>query len=340
MTAKSVSAARADSAGPGTMNTMKAIRIHRRGGPEVLVYEDAPLPALHPGDVLVRVQAAGISPAEFTWHIWETPDGRSRLPFIPSHEVSGVVAAVAPDVRDLQVGDAVYGLTDFFRDGGAAEYVAVRATELAPKPRSLDHASAAATPLSALTAWQALFDHARLAPGQRVLIHGAAGGVGSFAAQLARWRGAHVIVTASTRNVDFVRKLGADDVIDYGATPFDAVVRDVDVVLDTVGGTVTERSWSVLRQNGLLVTIVRQPSDWTASRAAKGLFFIVEPSRTQLNELSRLIDAGIIRPIVEAVLPLDRAREAYERGITDHPRGKLVLAVGGDDRGLSGAHHA
>ena len=340
MTAKSVSAARANSAGPGTMNTMKAIRIHRRGGPEALVYEDAPIPALQPGDALVRVHAAGISPAEFTWHIWETPDGRSRLPLIPSHEVSGVVAAVAPDVRDVEVGDAVYGLTDFFRDGGAAEYVAVRAAELAPKPRSLDHASAAATPLSALTAWQALFDHARLTPGQRVLIHGAAGGVGSFATQLARWRGAHVIGTASARNVDIVRKLGADDVIDYGATPFETVVRDVDVVLDTVGGTITERSWSVLRRNGLLVTIVRPPSpEWMAGRAATGLFFIVEPRRTQLNELSRLIDAGMIRPIVEAVLPLNQAREAYERGIRDHPRGKLVLAVVGDDGGMSGARH-
>ena len=160
MTTQSLSAARADSAGPGTMNTMKAIRIHRRGGPETLVYEDAPIPALRPGDALVRVHAAGISPAEFTWHIYETPDGRSRLPKIPSHEVSGVVAAVAPDVRDVEVGDAVYGLTDFFRDGGAAEYVAVRAADLAPKPRSLDHASAATVPLSALTAWQALFDHA------------------------------------------------------------------------------------------------------------------------------------------------------------------------------------
>jgi NADPH:quinone reductase-like Zn-dependent oxidoreductase len=340
MTAKSVSAARANSAGPGTMNTMKAIRIHRRGGPEALVYEDAPIPALQPGDALVRVHAAGISPAEFTWHIWETPDGRSRLPLIPSHEVSGVVAAVAPDVRDVEVGDAVYGLTDFFRDGGAAEYVAVRAAELAPKPRSLDHASAAATPLSALTAWQALFDHARLTPGQRVLIHSAAGGVGSFAAQLARWRGAHVIGTDSARNVDFVRKLGADDVIDYGATPFETVVRDVDVVLDTVGGTITERSWSVLRRNGLLVTIVRPPSpEWMAGRAATGLFFIVEPRRTHLNELSRLIDAGMIRPIVEAVLPLNQAREAYERGIRDHPRGKLVLAVVGDDGGMSGARH-
>ncbi len=312
------------------MSTMKAIRIHHRGGPEALVYEDAPIPSLQPGDALVRVHAAAISPAEFTWHIWETPDGRSRLPFIPSHEVSGVVAAVAPDVRDVEVGDAVFGLTDFFRDGGAAEYVAVRAAELAPKPRGLDHASAAATPLSALTAWQALFDHARLTPGQRVLIHGAAGGVGSFATQIARWRGAHVIGTASARNVDFVRRLGADDVIDYGATPFETVVRDVDVVLDTVGGTVTERSWSVLRPSGLLVTLVRQPPEWTAGRTARGLFFIVEPRRTQLIELSRLIDAGMIRPIVEAVLPLNQAREAYERGIRDHPRGKLVLAVSGN----------
>jgi NADPH:quinone reductase-like Zn-dependent oxidoreductase len=288
---------------------------------------------------LVRVHAAGISPAEFTWRIWETPDGRSRVPFIPSHEVSGVVSAVAPDVRDVEVGDAVYGLTDFFRDGGAAEYVAVRAIELAPKPRTLDHASAAATPLSALTAWQALFDHARITPGQRVLIHGAAGGVGSFATQLARWHGAHVIGTASARNVDFVRKLGADDVIDYRATPFETVVRDVDVVLDTIGGTTTEKSWSVLRPNGLLVTIVRQPAEWTAGRVARGLFFLVEPSRTQLNELSQLIEAGIIRTIVEAVLPLRQAREAYERGITEHPRGKLVLAVVGNNEGMSGVRH-
>ncbi len=207
----------------------------------------------------------------------------------------------------------------------------MRAAELAPKPRSLDHASAAATPLSALTAWQALFDHARLASGQRVLIHGAAGGVGSFATQLARWRGAHVIGTDSARNVDFVRKLGADDVIDYGATPFETVVRDVDVVLDTVGGTTTERSWSVLRPGGLLVTIVRQPPEWTTGRAARGLFFIVETRRTQLEEMSRLFDAGAARPIVEAVLPLDRAREAYERGISDHPRGKLVLAGARED---------
>lgn len=332
MSPETMTSPRANLAGPGTVNSMKAVRIHRRGGPETLVYEDAPIPALGPGDALVRVRAAGISPAEFTWRIYETPDGRSRLPKIPCHEVSGVVAALAPDVRDVEVGDAVYGLTDFFRDGGAAEYVAVRAADLARKPRILDHASAAAVPLSALTAWQALFDHARLTRGQRVMIHGAAGGVGSFAVQLARWCGADVIGSASARNVDFVWGLGADDVVDYGAMPFETVVRDVDVVLDTVGGTVTERSWSVLRPGGLLVTIVRPPSpEWAVGREARGLFFVVEPSRTQLNELSRLIGTGMIRPVIEAVLPLDRAREAYERGIREHPRGKLVLAVAGDD---------
>ena len=329
----------ASSAAPAATSTMRAIRLHRRGGPEALIFEDAPMPSLRPGDALVRVHAAGVSPDEFTWHIWETPDGRSRLPLIPSHEVSGVVEAVAPGVRDVKVGDAVYGLTDFFRDGGAAEYVAAQAAELAPKPRSLDHASAAAVPLSGLTAWQALIDHARLAPGQRVLIHGAAGGVGSFAVQLARWRGAVVIATASARNVDFVRELGAGEVIDRGATPFEAALRDVDVVLDCVGGTVTDRSWSVLRPGGLLLTIVRQPPEWTAGRAARGLFFIVESSRAQLNELARLMDAGTIRPVVEAVLPLERARDAYERGIRDRPRGKLVLAVAADDAGASRASH-
>ena len=259
---------------------------------------------------------------------------------IPGHEFSGVVAAVAPDVRDVEAGDAVYALTDFYRDSATAEYVAVRSADLAPEPRTIDHAHAAATPLSALTAWQALFDHARLTAGQRVLIHGAAGGVGSFAVQLARWCGAHVIGTASARNGDFLRELGADEVVDYRARRFETVARDVDVVLDTVGGTTTERSWSVLRRDGVLVTIVRAPSpEWAAGRDARGLFFIVEPRRAQLNELAHLIDAGVIRPVVEAVLPLNQARDAYERGERDHPRGKLVLAVASDDGGIVEDRH-
>jgi NADPH:quinone reductase-like Zn-dependent oxidoreductase len=307
---------------------MNAVRVYQPVAPEGLVYEEVPVPPLAPGDALVRVHAAGISPAEFTWQIWETPDGRSRLPAIPSHEVSGVVAAVSPEVGDVAVGDAVYALTDFFRDGAAAEYVAVRAADLAPKPRTLDHAQAAATPLSALTAWQALFDHGQLTGGQRVLIHGAAGGVGSFAVQLAHWCGAYVIGTAAARNIDFVRDLGADEVIDYRATPFESAVRDVDIVFDTIGGSTLERSWSVLKPDGILITIVRPPSPtWADERDARGVFFIVESCRDQLNELARLIDAGTVRPMVEAVLPLEQAREAYERGAREHPRGKLVLAV-------------
>lgn len=310
------------------MIMMKAVRAHHPLGPDALVVEDVPLPTLIAGDALVRVRAAGISPAEFTWQIWETPEGRSRLPAIPSHEVSGVVASLAPGVQDVAVGDAVYGLTDFFRDGAAAEYVAVRAADLAPKPRTLNHAQAAAMPLSALTAWQALFDHAQLTRGQRVLIHGAAGGVGSFAVQLAHWCGAHVIGTASARNLSFVRELGADEVIDYHATRFETELRNVDVVLDTIGGATLERSWAVLRQDGLLITIVRPPTPaWATGRPARGVFFIVEPRRDELIELGRLADAGVVRPMIEAVLPLAQARAAYERGAREHPRGKLVLAV-------------
>lgn len=195
---------------------MKAARLHRRDGAEGIVYEDAPRPDPGEGDALVRVHAAGITPTELTWSTtWTTRDGKDRVPVVPSHEVSGVVEALRDGVREVQVGDAVYALLDFWRDGAAAEYVAGRAADLAPKPRSIDHAHAAAIPLSGLTAWQALFDHAGLSRGQRVLIHGGAGGVGTFAVQLAHWCGAHVTTTASADSAEFLRQLGADEVIDY-----------------------------------------------------------------------------------------------------------------------------
>jgi len=188
---------------------MKADRMHARGGPEMLVYEDAPKPSIKPGDALICVHAVAITPTELTWPaMFTTQEGADRLPTIPGHEVSGTVEAVAPGVNDVKVCDAVYALSDFYRDGGAAEYVAVRAADLAPKPRTINYAQAAAVPLSALTAWQALFDYAHLATGQRVLIHGAAGGVGTFAVQLARWRRAHVIGTASARNAELLRETG------------------------------------------------------------------------------------------------------------------------------------
>lgn len=192
---------------------MKAIRTYREGGPEQLVYEDAPRPKLEPGDALVRVYAAGITPTELTWSpTYTNRDGSSRVPSIPGHDLSGVVEQTTAEASNVQVGDEVYALTDFWRDGTAAEYVAVRAADLAPKPRALSHKQAAAVPLSALTAWQALFDHGNLNARDRVLIHGAAGGVGAFAVQMAHWRGAHVIGTASARNADFLRAAGADEV--------------------------------------------------------------------------------------------------------------------------------
>src|SRR5499425_2581378 len=205
---------------------MKAVRLHREGGPEQLVYEDAPKPQLGAGDALIRVHATGITPAELSWpDTYKNCDGSDRLPAIPGHEVSGVVESVAPGVTSVSIGDEVYRLTSFCRDGAAAEYVAVHAADLAPKPKTLNLVEAAAVPLSALTAWQAFFDHARLAPGQRVLIHGAAGGVGSFAVQIARWHGAHVIGTASAGNRALVLGLGANEVIDYRRVKFEQAAR-------------------------------------------------------------------------------------------------------------------
>jgi NADPH:quinone reductase-like Zn-dependent oxidoreductase len=309
---------------------MKALRAHREGGPEQLVYEDAPRPDVRAGDALVRVHATGITPAELAWpDTYRNCDGSERLPAIPGHEVSGVVEGVAHGVTDVSVGDEVYGLTSFCRDGAAAEYVAVHAADLAPKPKTLDLVQTAAVPLSALTVWQAFFDHARLAPGQRVLIHGAAGGVGSFAVQIARWRGAHAIGTASADHREFLLGLGANEVIDYRHVRFEQAVRDIDVVLDTIGGDTRERSWEVLKPGGILVSLPEPiPESEAAAHAnRRGVFFIVRPDRQQLGEIATLIDSGAVRPVIAQTVPLAKAREAFERGAAGHTRGKLVLAV-------------
>lgn len=311
---------------------MKAVRLHRRGGgPEQLIYEAAPKPVPGQGDALVRVYACAITPTELSWGTtYTTREGIERLPTIPGHELSGVVEAVAPDGHEVKVGDAVYALTDFWRDGAAAEYVLVRASDLAPKPANLSHAQAAAVPLSALTAWQALFDHAGLTSGQRVLIHAAAGGVGTYAVQLAHGRGAYVIGTARAANERFLRDLGADEVIDYTTARFEDRVRDVDVVLDSVGGDTLERSWAVLRRGGVLVTIVDSArAEKAKAYGVRGVEFIVEPNRAQLIEIGRLIETGALRVIVEATFPLSEARAAFVRALAGHNRGKIVLRVAG-----------
>lgn len=310
---------------------MKAMRSHARGGPETLVYEEAPEPRVQAGDALVRVHAAAITPTEFTWNsTWTSPEGKDRRPIVPSFEVSGTVERVAAGVTDVKRGDAVYALLNFWRDGAAAEYVAVHAADLAPKPKSLDHLRAAAVPLSALTAWQALFDQAGVAAGSRILIHGAAGGVGTYAVQLAHWRGAHVIGTASKRNASFLEDLGAAEVLDYASVRFEDAARGVDAVLDTVGGDTLDRSWGVLRRGGVLVTVAGDaPEELAAKHGVRGVSMLVQPNRPQLIEIAELIDAGTVRPIVEAVFPLSRAREAYEHGLLGHNRGKVVLQVVG-----------
>jgi NADPH:quinone reductase-like Zn-dependent oxidoreductase len=222
----------------------------------------------------------------------------------------------------------VYARIDFWRDGALAEYVLVHAEDLAPKPVSLSYIAAAAVPLSALTAWQAFFDHAQLTRGQRVLIHAAAGGVGTYAVQLAHWCGAHVIGTARPVNAGFLRELGADEVIDYSSVRFEDVVRGVDVVLDNVGGDTLERSWGVVKKGGVLVTVAGSvPAGKAEQYGIRAVEFIVEPSRTQLGEIARLIDAGKLRPIIAAAFPLSQARQAFEQGLGGHTRGKIVLQV-------------
>jgi NADPH:quinone reductase-like Zn-dependent oxidoreductase len=304
---------------------MKAIRLHARAGPEAFVYEEAPQPHPEEGEVLVRIHAAAVTPTELTWvPTWTTPTGEPRrFPIILGHEFSGEVAAIGSGVSDVTAGQLVYGLNDWFRDGAQAEYCVARASEVAGKPRSVDHVAAAVSPISALTAWQGLIERGRLVAGQRVLIHGAAGGVGVFAVQLARWRGAHVIGTASASNVAFVRGLGADEVIDYRAQRFEDVVHDLDVVFDTVGGETLERSWGVLKPGGRLITIATS-GEGSQDPRMREAFFIVQANRAQLAEIAGLIDAGQLRPVVDAVFLLAQAHQAYEHRPA---HGKVVLRV-------------
>ena len=244
---------------------MMALRAHVRGGPEVLVYESAPVPIPASDEVLVEVHAAAITFAELGWtETWQR-DGHDRTPIVPSHEVSGVIVEVGDQVDDLQDGEEVYGLIRFDRDGAAAEYVTVPAADLARKPATVSHTVAAAVPLAALTAWQAWFDHAVLRPGESVLVHGGAGGVGAFAVQLASAAGAHVTATARGSDLSLVQRLGAEKVIDYEGAGWMTQGPIYDVVLDTVGGRTLHESFTVLRRGGRLITLQAPPSPERAS---------------------------------------------------------------------------
>ena len=319
------------------MRSMKAVRIHEYGGPEVLTYEDAPRPEPGDSDVLVRVMASGVNPLD-----WKIRQGLRKdalpyaLPMIPGWDLSGVVESVGSSVTGFAPGDQVFSRPDLKRNGSYAEFISVRATELAPKPRTLDHLHAAAVPLAAMTAWQVLFDapapftSMRLQKGQTVLIQAAAGGVGSYAVQLAKWRGASVVATASASNAKFLRDLGADEVIDYATRSFEQTVHGVDAVFDTIGGDTRARSWKVLKPGGILVSIVGPPSeDEAKAHGVRSGHVVLQPIAAQLRELAALIDGGRVKPVVTHVLPLAQARKAHELSQTGHVRGKIVLNVAG-----------
>lgn len=311
------------------MATMKAVRIHAYGGPEVLRYEDVPLPEIAEDEVLIRVHGAAINPVD-----WKIRQGYLQgfidydLPVILGWDVSGVVEAVGSQVTAFQPGDEVYSRPAIERNGAYAEYIAVKASEVAFKPKTLDHIQAAAVPLAGITAWHCLFEAGGLSAGQRVLIHAAAGGVGTFAVQLARWKGAYVIGTASERNRDFLRELGADEVIDYRSTPFEQVVEPVDVVFDTIGGETQDRSWQVVKPGGILVSVSSTPSaEKAAEHQARSAFVFIQPRADWLTEMAQLIDEGHLKPIIETVLPLEQVAEAHNLSQSGRTRGKIVLRV-------------
>lgn len=311
------------------MATMKAVQIHEYGGPDVLRYEDAPKPEPGDNDVLIRVYAAAVNPVD-----WKVREGhlKSRvdypMPFIPGWDLSGVVEKTGVAVTRLKEGDEVFSRPDIARNGAYAEYIIADDALVALKPKSIDHIQASGIALAGMTAWQALFDVAELQPGQRVLIHAAAGGVGTFAVQFAKWKGAYVIGTASGRNLDFVRELGADEVLDYTAKPFETVVKDVDVVLDTMGGETQERSWGVLKQGGILVSIVEPPPEGAgAQHNVRAAFHFLDPNAGQLTRIAELVDSGKVRVVVDTILPLSEARKAHELSEMGHARGKIVLKV-------------
>jgi NADPH:quinone reductase-like Zn-dependent oxidoreductase len=305
------------------METMRAIRAHARGGADRLRLEQAPIPVPAADEALIAVHAAGITYDELLWDESWTRNGIDRTPVIPSHEVSGTVAAVGSAVTSLSVGEDVYGLIEFDRDGAAAEYVTVHAADLAAKPRSVDHVRAAALPLAALTAWQALLDHAHLTAGESVLVLGGAGGVGAYVVQLAHHFGAQVTATISTTaTADYVSALGADDVV------MQNVEGSFDVVIDTVGGPALAAAYDHVRDGGRLITLSAPPgAELSAGRDIHDEFFVVRPDRTELEQLATLVDAGTLKPLVGETFELADTPTAYaDRGRHGGP-GKTVLIV-------------
>jgi NADPH:quinone reductase-like Zn-dependent oxidoreductase len=307
---------------------MKAVRIHEFGGPGVMRIDTVDPPQPGRDELLLRMHAASTNPVDYKMRAGMYPPvSRDKLPVVLGRDVSGVVERAGPGVQSFRQGDGVFAMLAPDR-GAFAEFVIVKESETAPKPTHLSHAQAAAVPLAALTAWQGLIEHGGLSAGQCVLIHGGAGGVGHFAIQIAKAKGATVATTVSGGDMEFARQLGADQAIDYEAHKFEELVRDVDVVFDLVAGETQERSWGVLKRGGILVsTLGRPPEDEASQYGVRAAGFMARPNGSQLAEIGRLIDAGKIRPVVAAIFPLAEAQDAERRLEQHHVSGKIVLEL-------------
>ncbi len=307
---------------------MKAIRFHEYGGFEVLKYENVPRPEPQPSEVLIQVRAASVNPFDLALREgWLASMIPLQLPAIAGVDVAGIVMATGEGVTDFSIGQDVYGFMSRYT-GAYAEYASVARETIAPQPQTLDYVQAASVPLAATAAWQALFEVGGLKERQKVLVHGGAGGVGTFAVQLAKLRGAHVLATTVGQNVEYVQRLGADEVIDYPVTPFETVAHAVDVVLDLVGGETQQRSWRVLKAGGILVSLREPPSqEDAATYGVRAAFVGAQPSSSLLKELAELLDRGQIKPHVDKVFPLEQARQAQELKRNGHIQGKIVLKI-------------
>ncbi|WP_316827049.1 NADP-dependent oxidoreductase [Pedobacter miscanthi] len=308
---------------------MKAIRIHEFGGPEVLSIDEIDIPQPAPDEVLIKVHATSVNPVD-----WKIREGQrkekfpAKLPLTLGWDVSGTIETLGEKVSAFRKGDEVYGRPDPTKNGAYAEYIVVKASIISIKPTSIGHTEAAAVPLAGLTAWQALFDYGLLKAGQKVLIHAAAGGVGTYAVQFAKWKGAHVIGTASNSNVDFLKRLGADEVIDYRMEDFETTLNDIDLVLDTIGGETQLKSLNVLKEGGRVITTLMP--EYVAEAKAKKVHligFTAQSIPAQLAEIATLIDSGKVKPVIEKVLPFTSARQAQAESEQGHTRGKIVLQV-------------
>ena len=312
---------------------MRAVVAHDYGAPEVLKLEQVPRPEPNDDEALVRVIASSVNPADpLTLSGKYAKECGTHLPLIPGYDIAGVVEKTGTNLTRLKVGDAVYGYPTF--GGGWADYVTVKEWEAAKKPQSLNFVEAAAVPMGALTAWQALVDVAKLQPGQTILIHGGSGGVGGFAVQIGKARGARVIATASTANQELLKQLGADVAVDYTKTKFEDVAKDVDAVLDPVGKDTLARSYGVVKKGGIVMSLVARPDPAELEKhGIRGAGISVHADADDLTEIAQLIDAGKIKPIVTEVLPLTDAVKAQQQAATHHTRGKVVLRVADEPRG-------